>query len=110
MGQNVDIRRTVEMGDLLLVDTNRSFTGQDGHVMNPGAPGSGFPDRLARRIFELGLGIDHIFVLQNQVTLRRPAGWDEEVRREVIETTRYFLRYYPDDEEAGAEAAASEEE
>lgn len=105
----------VELGEVLLLDTNRSFTGQDGQAISPESPGSGVPGLLARRIFELGLGIDHVYVLQNQVTLRRPTGWDEEVRREVVETTRYFLRHYPDADgssngDVGGNGAASEEE
>lgn len=93
----------VEMGDVLLVDTDRSFTGQDGQMITPATPGEGVPGVLANRLFELGLGIDHIYVLQNQVTVRRPAGWDDAARDKVADVTRYFLRYYPDTEEASEE-------
>ena len=114
MGQNVEIRDMVEMGEILLVDTDRSFTGQDGHAITPGAHGEGVPGVLASRIFELGLGVDYIYVLQNQVTLRRSGGWDDpSLREQVAETTKYFLRYYPDVEDADgldeAEAASEEE-
>lgn len=87
------------MGDVLLVDTDRSFTGQDGHVMTPGSPGEAVPGLLADRLFALDLGIDHVFVLQNTVSVRRPGGWDEDSTAQVTEVTGSFLRYYPDDEE-----------
>lgn len=97
MGQNVEILDTVIMGDMLLIDTDRSFTGQDGHVITPGsAQGHAVPGWLARRLFDLHLGIDHVYVLQNTVTVRRPGGWDEGSARRVGEATTYFLRHYPD--------------
>lgn len=99
MGQDVVIKDTVTMGDVLLVDTDRSFTGQDGHVMTPGSPGEAVPGLLADRLFALDLGIDHVFVLQNTVSVRRPGGWDEDSTAQVTEVTGSFLRYYPDDEE-----------
>ncbi len=103
MGQNVEIRDIVTMGDVLLIDTDRSFTGQDGEAVSPGETTEGVPGVLASRLFKLGLGIDHVYVLQNQVTVRRPTGWDEATRDQVADVTRYFLRHYPD-------VAASEEE
>ena len=104
MGQNVEINDTVVLGDVLLIATDRSFTGQDGHVMTPGSDGHAVPGWLARRLFDLDLGIDHVYVLQNTVTLRRPGGWDDEMARAVTEVTSHFLRHYPDS------AGADEEE
>ena len=114
MGQNVEIRDMVEMGDILLLDTDRSFTGQDGHAITPGAPADGVPGVLASRIFDLGVGVDYIYVLQNQVTLRRSGGWDDpSLREQVADTTRYFLRYYPgaegESDDEGVEASSEEE-
>ncbi len=99
MGQNVEIKDTVTIGDVLVIDTDRSFTGQDGQVMTPDVEGEGVPGRLAGRLFALGLGIDHVFVLQNTVTVRRPAGWDEDSAGLVTDVTHTFLRYYSDEEE-----------
>jgi hypothetical protein len=108
MGQNVEIRNRVIMGDVLMIDTDRSFTGQDGHTIAPGEDGEGVPGVLANRLFGLDLGIDHIFVLQNSVTVRRPGGWDDEAARAVTDVTHTFLRFYPDGEEIEeTEAAAS---
>lgn len=98
MGQNVEIRETVTMGEVLIVDTDRSFTGQDGQVIAHGEDGEGVPGDLARRLFQLDLGIDHVFVLQNTVTVRRPDGWDEETAGRVTDVTHSFLRYYDEEE------------
>ncbi len=103
MGQNVEIRDITTVGDVLLIDTDRSFTGQDGEAISPGQTGEGVPGVLASRLFELGLGIDHVYVLQNQVTVRRPTGWDEATTGQVADVTRYFLRYYPDAESSSEE-------
>jgi hypothetical protein len=99
MGQDVVIKETVTMGDVLMVDTDRSFTGQDGHVITPDSVRHGVPGVLADRIFALDLGVDHIYVLQNTVTVRRPGGWDDEAAVSVTEVVGSFLRHYPDDEE-----------
>lgn len=108
MGQNVEIRNRVIMGDVLVIDTDRSFTGQDGHSIAPGDDGEGVPGVLADRLFGLDLDIDHIFVLQNTVTARRPGGWDDETAKAVTDVTHTFLRFYPDEEEI-EEAEASDE-
>jgi hypothetical protein len=97
MGQNVEIKDTVTMGDVLMIDTDRSFTGQDGHTITPGSVLHGVPGRLAERLFTLDLGIDHVYVLQNTVTIRRDGGWDEGSARLVTDVTGSFLRYYPDE-------------
>ena len=61
----------------------------------------GVPGLLAERLFALGLDIDHVFVLQNTVTVRRPGGWDEDMAGSVSEVARSFLRFY-DEEEWGS--------
>lgn len=99
MGQDVEVKSTVSMGDVFVIDTDRSLTGQDGHVITPMSGASGVPGRLAERLFALGIGIDHVYVLQNTITVRRPGGWDEDTAGAVSDVTTSFLRYYPDDEE-----------
>lgn len=101
MGQNIEINRADTVGDVLIIDTDRSLTGQDGHVITPDSELEGFPGLLARRLFDLGLGIDHIYVLQNTITLRRPGGWDDETAQRVTETAATFLRHYSDEVVAG---------
>lgn len=98
MGQNVEIRSVTAVGDVMIVDTDRSFTGQDGETITPGTTAPGVPGLLADHLFGLGLGIDYVFVQQNQVTVRRPGGWDDDAGEKVGEMTRYFLRYYDEEE------------
>ena len=84
MGQTVIIRDHVAVGDVLVVTTDRSFTGQDGQSMTPDSPGSAVPGLLAESLFDLDIGIDHLYVLQNTVTIRRSRPWDERsTRREL---------------------------
>lgn len=100
------------MGDVLMVDTDRSFTGQDGQAIGPDLDGEGVPVVLAGRLFDLGVGIDHVFVLQNTFTVRRPGGWNEEAPRAVADTTNSFLRFYEDevDEDGELDDGVDEEE
>ncbi|HET8738458.1 MAG TPA: hypothetical protein VFO17_01860 [Acidimicrobiia bacterium] len=98
MGQDVRINDTVTMGDILVIDTDRSFTGQDGHALTPDSERHGVPGRLADRLFALDIGIDHVYVLQNTVTVRRPGGWDEDTAGLVSDVTSTFLRFYDEEE------------
>jgi hypothetical protein len=99
MGQTVEIRSVAEVGELLLLDTDRSLTGQDGYEMSPDEPGSAVPGRLAERLFGLDTGIDHVFVLQNTITVRRPGGWDESTLAGVKDEVQSFLRFYREEPE-----------
>ena len=94
MGQTVIVNDMNELGDILLLDTDRSFTGQDGMAMEPAKRGGGVPGVLAGELFDLGLGVDHVYVLQNTVTMRRPGGWDEESKAAVASVVESFLRFY----------------
>lgn len=105
MGQNVEIKDSVTLGEVLVIDTDRSFTGQDGHRITRDSPGYGVPGKLAERLFELELGVDHVYVLQNTVTVRRTTPWDDDSAAAVAEVTGTFLRHYPD-----GDVAATEEE
>ncbi len=99
MGQTVEIRSAARVGNLLLLDTDRSLTGQDGHEMTPDQPGDAVPGRLAERLFGLDIGIDHVFVLQNTITVRRPDGWDDTTITSVKDETQSFLRFYEEEPE-----------
>jgi len=94
MGQTVIVNDMNELGDVLLLDTDRSFTGQDGIAMAPANRGGGVPGVLADELFDLGLGVDHVYVLQNTVTMRLPGGWDEESKAAVASVVESFLRFY----------------
>ncbi len=94
MGQTVEIRDVVELDEVLLIDTDRSFTGQDGHEITPDSIADGVPGLLANQLFALDIGINHVFVLQNTISVRRNAGWDQETSDRVTEATAKFLRFY----------------
>lgn len=98
MGQTVQIKDIVALGDILIIDTDRSFTGQDGEASTPGNTGSGVPGLLATGLFKLDLGIDHVFVQQNAVTVRRQGGWDADSKEKVTDVTGSFLRFYDEEE------------
>jgi hypothetical protein len=98
MGQSVEINDVVAMGEVMIIDTNRSFTGQDGQTIAPGSDGTGVPGLLAARLYALGLGIDHVHVQQNSVTVRRPGGWDPGTRDLVTDVAGSFLRFYDEEE------------
>ncbi|MGH3667403.1 MAG: hypothetical protein ACRDWF_13880 [Acidimicrobiia bacterium] len=94
MGQTVVVNEVKELGDVLLIDTDRSFTGQDGVAMTPSSRGGSVPGLLAGQLFDLGLDVDHLYVLQNTVTVRRPGGWDGESKAAVTAVVESFLRFY----------------
>jgi len=94
MGQTVVINNAVEMGDLLLIDTDRSFTGQDGVTLTRDHHGGAVPGVLAKALFERDSDIDHIHVLQNTVTVRRAGGWDEAGKTAVLSVVENFLLFY----------------
>ena len=99
MGQTVIIRDHVTVGEVLVVTTDRSFTGQDGQTITPDSPGSAVPGALAESLFQLEVGIEHVYVLQNTITIRRSEPWDEDAAARVLEVTTLFLRHYEDSEE-----------
>jgi len=99
MGQTVVIKDSVTIGDVLLISTDRSFTGQDGQSITPDSKGDAVPGLLADQLLGLGLGIDHIYVQQNTISLRRPGGWDPELVEQALEVTSSFLQHYPDSDE-----------
>lgn len=98
------------MGDVLMIDTDRSFTGQDGQAIGPDLDADGVPAVLAGRLFDLGLGIDHVFILQNTVTVRRPGGWDDVASAAVADTTHSFLRFYEDEDDEDFKPDGADEE
>jgi hypothetical protein len=99
MGQTVVIRDSVTIDDVLLITTDRSFTGQDGQAITPDSPREAVPGILADKLFGPDSRIDHVYVLQNTISIRRPGGWDREAVDRALEATSSFLQYYPDADE-----------
>ncbi len=98
MGQTIEIHHTRRIGDVLVIDTDRSLTGQDGEAYSPGyTTGSAtFPARLAERLFEADGAIDRVHVMSNAVTIRRTGGWTEGAAQAAAETVADFFVFYHD--------------
>ena len=97
MGQPIEIWDADVVGDILLVSTDRSFTGQDGERYTPGdgtEEGAIFPARLAARLFESDPSIDHVYVMSNVLSIRRSGGWDDDAVRVAREVVAAFFLFY----------------
>jgi len=98
LGQTIEINRTTVIGRVLMIDTDRSLAGQDGESfggIEAARRTTTFPGRLAVKIFEADPDIDHVFVMSNQVSLRRFAGWTDEQAAAVTGVVSEFFRVYP---------------
>ena len=88
------------MGDVLLVDTNRSLGGQDGEgYEDPDTARSGvtFPALLSARLMDLDSQINRVFTLSNTLAVRRQGGWPpSEVERLSASVSEFFLFYTGD--------------
>lgn len=96
MGQTIEIRHARRLGDVLIIDTDRSITGQDAEAYTPGytTESDTFPARLAERLFELDANIDRVHVISNQVSVQRAGGWTDETADAVADAVSGFLRFY----------------
>jgi len=98
VGQKIEVAATV-IEDIAMFDTDRGITGQDGASYAAGAEitEDDFPAQLAQRLFADVPGIDHVFVASNQVVVRRPHGWDDQVVAAASVTIANFFKFYEDD-------------
>ena len=96
MGQPIGIKSTI-LGDVLVLDGDRSITGQDGtayRTFEEADADERFPGRLASALFESDPAADHVFVASNQVVVRRSGGWDDDtVARAASVVTGFFVFY-----------------
>ncbi len=109
MGQLIEVTATVVDGDVVILDTDRSVTGQGGTGYDSAAAAGAderFPGRLAARIFAFDEAVDHVFVGSNGVVVRRATEWDDAAISAVSATvSEFFLHYDADTSEAGDESA-----
>lgn len=96
MGQTIQIRSSRRIGDILVIDTDRTLGGQDAEAYTPGytTESDTFPARLAERLFEADDNIDRVHVLSNAVSVQRSGGWDDDAAAVAEETVSGFLRFY----------------
>lgn len=94
MGQTIEINKTTTIGDMLIVDTDRSLTGQTGNSFVRDGDHGDFDGQLAARLFEADPAIDHVHVLSNTATIRRSGGWDDGAIATASELITRFFRFY----------------
>jgi hypothetical protein len=97
MGQTIEIRNTTQIEHVLVIDTDRSIAGQDGESfigVEAARQATTFPAALAVRLFESDPAIDHVFVMSNTVSVRRPTGWPDQAVTAVNDVVMEFFRYY----------------
>ena len=97
MGQRIEILSTETVGDVLVIDTNRTLGGQDGesYVDSDAARSQNtFPARLSVRLLDLDSHINRVFTLSNALTLRRSGGWTEGQVERVSESISEFFLFY----------------
>ena len=96
MGQTIEVKSVV-LGEVALFDTDRTMTGQDGHGFESSAAARAETTtaaRLAAALFAGESAINHVFVLSNQVTVRRTGEWSDESVAETAEVIRNFFIFY----------------
>ena len=99
MGQSIEVNKRTVIDKVLMIDTDRSLAGQDGESfggIEAARRSATFPGQLAVRLFEADSDIDHVFVMSNQVSLRRFAGWQDADSDRVAALVAEFFRVYPD--------------
>lgn len=102
MGQAIEVESVV-MGDVVLFDTDRSITGQDGEgytTLDSAKAGGTSAGALAERLLGLDSAVDHVFVLSNTVSVRRNGGWSDEAVADATAVIRDFFIFY--DENRGS--------
>jgi hypothetical protein len=97
MGQTIEINGTDVVDHVLVIDTDRSLAGQDGERysgVEAARLKTSFPARLAVRLFEADDEVDHVFVMSNTVSVRRPSGWNAGSIDRSAGVVSAFFRFY----------------
>ncbi|MDH4117029.1 MAG: hypothetical protein OEX04_01405 [Acidimicrobiia bacterium] len=97
MGQTIEINGTNVVDHVLIIDTDRSLAGQVGESFSgveAARAQSTFPARLAVRLFEADPSVDHVFVMSNTVSVRRPQDWNDGAVILASSVVSEFFRFY----------------
>jgi hypothetical protein len=109
MGQTIEVKSVV-LGEVALFDTDRSLTGQDGQgfeSITAARSGTALAAHLCAALFGSDAAIDHVYVLSNQVTVRRTGGWsDESTGKAAVVIADFFVFY---EENRGVPAPPAED-
>ena len=98
MGQRIEVSASV-VEDILLLDTDRTITGQDGTEYpsrETAESDDRFPGRLAARLFQSDGSVDHVFVASNAVVVKRSGGWDDDSVASASDVVSDFFLFYPE--------------
>jgi hypothetical protein len=98
VGQTIQINKTAVIDEVLVVDTDRSLTGQDGEAFSgreSARSQSTVPARLAVHLFDSDPAIDHVFVMSNTVSVRRLPAWSSPDVDSAVGVIAAFFRFYP---------------
>jgi ferredoxin--NADP+ reductase len=100
MGQVIEVSST-PIGSVLLVDTDRSLTGQDGVSFDHSPEDTPDPPSvLATRLFDAIEGVESIHVLSNTLSVRRTTAWEpDQIAAAEDIVSSLFVFYAPESEE-----------
>lgn len=124
MGQLIEIDQVVQLGDVLMISTDRSLSGQDGETYRStidlaaidlatndlviGDLANGdvdanptFPKKLSLRLFDADPKIEHVYVMSNTLSIGRSGGWDNSAIEGARHVVSNFFRFYRSDETEG---------
>lgn len=96
MGQTIEVK-TVLLGEVAVFDTDRSVSGQDGEgfdSVTAAQDGATTAARLAAEVFGSEAAINHVYVLSNQVTVRRSGAWSNESAGKIAAVIRDYFIFY----------------
>jgi hypothetical protein len=97
MGQLIEIDQVVQLGDVLLISTDRSLSGQDGEtyrINSDVGANPTFPAKLSLRLFEADPKIEHVYVMSNTVSIGRTGGWDDPAIESARQVVANFFTFY----------------
>ena len=107
MGQVIAVESQV-VDEVALLSCDRSFTGQDGEVygsVDQAAASVTFPGVLTQRLLAEDAAIDHVYVLFNEVVVRRSGGWDQASLSSATSILSNLMVFYDEDWSAATEEA-----
>lgn len=99
MGKPIEVSGSTVVDEVLVLDTDRSITGQDGSGFDSAEAAreaNTFPGRLAALLFAGVADLTHVFVSSNQVVAARRGGWDDASVGAASDIVASFFVFYPD--------------
>ena len=96
MGQLIEVE-TIMLGNVVIFDTDRTLSGQDGESFTDGATAvaSGtYPGQLAGALFAHDDTIASVYVYSNAISVSRSKDWTDSQATEASVVVRNFLVHY----------------